>query len=150
MQNTAERFRFQSLQSRFSSFCELWDRTLRAREEGRADRLKTGRSAPGAPSSSPATPSAAPPTPGSDTGDRIVAEASVRDLGTDADRVRQLYQQLVDARKVVGEQPVPFERFERLVATQLAKLGADGKPVAFRVTLKDGKVSLTAKSAKGR
>ena len=33
--NYASRFRFQSLQARFNAFVELWDRALRAREEGR-------------------------------------------------------------------------------------------------------------------
>jgi hypothetical protein len=33
--NYAERFRFTTVQSRFSAFVELWDRGLRAREEGR-------------------------------------------------------------------------------------------------------------------
>src|SRR6185503_10836966 len=35
IQNFSDRFRFQSLQSRFSTFVALWDRGLRAREEGR-------------------------------------------------------------------------------------------------------------------
>ncbi len=148
MQNTAERFRFQSLQARFSSFRELWDRTQRAREEGRAERLRPGRAAVGAPSSAPSTSAAAATR--RERGDAVVAEASVRDLTADADRVRELYEQLSEARRVIGEQPVPFERFEKLVRTQLAKLGADGKTVAFRVTMKDGKISLTAKPAKER
>ena len=33
MQNTAERFRFSTLQARYASFCELWERALRAKEE---------------------------------------------------------------------------------------------------------------------
>src|SRR5438094_3553262 len=33
--NTADRFRFQTLQSRFTALTDLWDRGLRAREEGR-------------------------------------------------------------------------------------------------------------------
>ncbi|MBK5297467.1 MAG: hypothetical protein JJE40_09935 [Vicinamibacteria bacterium] len=35
LSNYAERFRFTALQSRFQSFLELWDRALRARDEGR-------------------------------------------------------------------------------------------------------------------
>src|SRR4029078_10828863 len=31
----ADRFRFQNLQARFQKFAELWDRGMRAREEGR-------------------------------------------------------------------------------------------------------------------
>jgi hypothetical protein len=33
--NYAERFRFTALQTRFQSFTELWDRAMRARDEGR-------------------------------------------------------------------------------------------------------------------
>jgi hypothetical protein len=33
--NYAERFRFTALQTRFQSFIELWDRSMRARDEGR-------------------------------------------------------------------------------------------------------------------
>jgi len=36
IQNTGDRFRFQTLQSRFATFIELWDRGMRAREEGRS------------------------------------------------------------------------------------------------------------------
>jgi hypothetical protein len=32
---TSDRFRFEALQSRFQSLAELWDRALRAKEEGR-------------------------------------------------------------------------------------------------------------------
>src|SRR5919199_5930661 len=35
IQNYGDRFRFNTLQSRFASFIDLWDRGLRAREEGR-------------------------------------------------------------------------------------------------------------------
>ena len=35
IQNTGDRFRFETLQSRFPTFVDLWDRGLRAREEGR-------------------------------------------------------------------------------------------------------------------
>ena len=35
IQNYGDRFRFSTLQARFSAFIDLWDRGLRAREEGR-------------------------------------------------------------------------------------------------------------------
>src|SRR4029450_8274181 len=35
IQGSADRFRFEMLQTRFQKFTELWDRGLRAREEGR-------------------------------------------------------------------------------------------------------------------
>ena len=36
IQNYGDRFRFNTLQSRYASLVDLWDRGLRAREEGRA------------------------------------------------------------------------------------------------------------------
>jgi hypothetical protein len=39
LSNYAERFRFTTLQSRFQTFSDLWDRGLRAKEEGRAGPL---------------------------------------------------------------------------------------------------------------
>ncbi len=44
LSNYAERFRFTTLQSRFQTFTDLWDRGLRAKEEGRPGPL-TGRAA---------------------------------------------------------------------------------------------------------
>src|SRR5919109_4100302 len=35
IQGTGDRFRFETLQSRFQALADLWDRGLRAREEGR-------------------------------------------------------------------------------------------------------------------
>ncbi|PYR60386.1 MAG: hypothetical protein DMF91_12410, partial [Acidobacteria bacterium] len=35
IQNYGDRFRFMTLQSRYATFIDLWDRGLRAREEGR-------------------------------------------------------------------------------------------------------------------
>src|ERR671910_1493480 len=35
LKNTAQRFRFDSVQARFVKFCELWERNLRSKEEGR-------------------------------------------------------------------------------------------------------------------
>lgn len=163
MQNTAERFRFQTLQARFSSFAELWDRTLKAKEEGRLVGGRARRGTPTAPAAPPAAAAPeAPAEPGQahgtmsrqseeekkKTADGLVAEAAVRDPGADGARIKELYERLSEARRAVGEKPVPFARFEKLVSTQVAKLGADGSAVSFRVTLKDGKVNLTAKSTK--
>ena len=74
-----------------------------------------------------------------------MAVTSVADPRTQADRVQSLYEQMAQARKDVGEKPVPFERFTELVQAQVKKLGDGGREVAFRVAVKGGKVTLTAK-----
>ena len=62
--NYAERFRFTTLQTRFHKFSDLWDRGMRAREEGRPGPF-AGRT-----SSAPAAPAAAEPAGGeSDSGE---------------------------------------------------------------------------------
>ena len=43
--NYGDRFQFSTLQSRFTSFVDLWDRGLRAREEGRSRAVRAA--APG-------------------------------------------------------------------------------------------------------
>lgn len=158
IRNTAQRFRFSALQARYVTFCDLWERSLRAREEGRAVRGR--KSAPAAAAKSeqpPATAEAgrvpAPPSrparaaqQASDP--RVVAATAIRDPSKDTDRMKQLYEQLSSARKNAGEQPVPFDRFAKVVRAQVSKLGRDGREVSFRIAVEGGKVTLTATSAK--
>lgn len=150
IQNTADRFRFGTLQTRFAKFCELWERQLRQQEEGRP---RPGRApasthetaAPSAPAG--ASPEAAAPPPAAPPRDRLVHVAAIRDAQADADRVKQLYDQLAEARRASGEPPVSYDRIAALVRAQVEKLGGEGRDVTFRVALKDGKVSLTVKPA---
>jgi hypothetical protein len=135
IQNTADRFRFQMLQSRFASLIELWDRGLRAREEGRAGPFAHNKPA-----------AAAEPKRGPD---RIMHVAAFRDPLKEMDKLHDLYDSLVEARRAVGEEAVPFHKFAELVKTQVKKLKSSGTPeVAFRVAVKDGKVNLTARAKK--
>jgi hypothetical protein len=136
IQNYGDRFRFTTLQTRFATFAELWERGMRAREEGR----------PG-PFAAP-KPAAAPPRPKDE--DRIVHVASFKDPMREMDKLRQLWDSLVDARREVGEDAVPFHKFTELVKSQVSKLKKAGSPeVAFRVSVKEGKVSFTARGLKG-
>lgn len=134
IQNTGERFRFQTIQSRCRTLIDLWDRGLRAREEGRSGPFAQKRSTPAADTK----PSA-----------RVMHVASFRDPMREMDNLHQLYDSLVEARKSVGEQAVPFHKFAELVKSQVIKLKASGnEEVAFRVAVKDGKVAFTAKGTK--
>lgn len=136
IQNYADRFRFSSLQTRYSTFVELWERGMRAREEGR----------PG-PFTHQKLPAAAKPAK---PAERIVHVTAFRDPLKEMDKLHDLYNSLVDARREIGEQAVPFHKFTELVKTQVAKLKKAGSAeVAFRVAVKDGKVSFTAKGLKG-
>src|SRR5688500_11881630 len=165
IQNTADRFRFEGLQTRFYKFIEIIDRQMTNRELGRAT---WGKRPPPA-----ATPAATPAAAGSDEsaanakgdpkapaqtaqqvaaarakeGEKVV-KFNKADAGADA-RVKELYEQLAAAKKQVGEQPVAYERVAALVKAQVSKFADDGTNVAFKIALKDGKVSLTVKPEKG-
>ncbi len=136
IQNYGDRFRFTTLQSRYAAFVDLWDRGLRAREEGR----------PGPFAQKPTEKAAAPKGPE----DRILHVSSFRDPMKEMDKLHDLYESLAEARQEVGDEAVPFHKFVDLVKSQVKKLKATGTPeVAFRVAVKDGKVNFTARGLKG-
>jgi hypothetical protein len=134
--NTGDRFRFSTLQSRFATFIDLWDRGQRAREEGRPGPFMHQR-----PAKEPAK--RAPD-------DRILHVSSFRDPVREIDKLTELYESLAEARREVGEDAPPFHKFADLVKNQVKKLRQTGSAeVAFRVAVKDGKVSFTARALKG-
>jgi len=134
IQNYGDRFRFNTLQARYSSLIDLWDRGLRAREEGRAGPFAHKRPAPVEVSKRPE--------------DKLLRVAAFRDPTKEMDKLRELYESVAEARKAVGDEPVPFHRFADLVKSQVRKLKAPGTEVTFRVAVKDGKVNFTAKAMK--
>jgi hypothetical protein len=140
IQNYADRFRFSTLQARYSTFIDLWDRGLRAREEGRPGPFAAARKT----RIEKEEPESAPR-------ERIVHVASFSDPVHEMDKLEQLYDRLVEARRETGDEAVPFHRFAELVKEQVKRLKQTGSPeVAFRVAVKDGKVSFTAKGLRGR
>jgi hypothetical protein len=157
LSNTAQRFRFGTVQARFMSFCELWERNLRAKEEGRLTRGRMPAASPPSPQgeSSPAEDAArqttaaepaavAPPGAAAASPRGALDTMRIRDLGRDSDRVTALYDELTRARQATGEPPMPFERFATVVKAQLAKLGGGSNDVSFRVAVNQGKVRLMA------
>ena len=136
IQNYGDRYRFGTLQARFSAFVDLWDRGLRAREEGRPGPFAHRRP--------PETKKPARPE------DKVLFVAAFRDPLKEMDKLHDLYDKLRDAREEVGEENVPFHKFAELVKSQVAKLKKEGAPeVAFRVAVKNGKLNFTAKGMKG-
>lgn len=136
IETAVERFRFSTLQSRFATFAELWDRGMRAREEGR----------PG-----PFAPAARRPERKEEpAAARILYVAAFTDPIREHDKLCELYESLMDARREVGSDVVPFHKFADLVRKQVQSLKAQGTPeVAFRVAVSEGKVSFTVRGLKG-
>ncbi|HXK08917.1 MAG TPA: MXAN_5187 C-terminal domain-containing protein [Vicinamibacteria bacterium] len=147
IRNNGERFRYQSLSARFTSFNELWQKRLRAREEGkvfgvhglRADQLPP-----------PAPPPAALRTAGGSAGGPS-GEIRVSDPARDTTAVRELYERFLEERRRAGETKTPpFESFRQLIGQQTTRLQAEkgAQAVDFRLETKDGKVSLKARIVK--
>jgi hypothetical protein len=136
IQSAADRFQFDTLQRRYQTFIDLWDRGLRAREEGR----------PG--------PFAQPPPAQRDVrkkeaDQKVVHVAQFQDPMREMDKLHTLYDSLMDARREAGDDVVPFHRFAALVKDQVSKIKESGAPeVAFRVAVVDGKVNFTARGLK--
>jgi hypothetical protein len=136
IQNYGDRFRFSTLQSRFSTFIDLWDRGLRAREEGRPGPFGHRKADAGKVTARPE--------------DRIVHVAAFREPMKEMDKLHELYTRVVDTRRELGEDAIPFHKFAQLIKDQVAHLRTAGAPeVAFRVAVKDGKVNFTARGLKG-
>jgi len=136
IQGSAERFRFATIQSRFQTFIDLWDRALRAREEGRPGPLMPrGGEAPAATRNRP--------------GRGVLHVTSFKDPMQEMDKLHGLYEAVMDARRTSGQDVVPFHKFAALVRDQVKKIRDAGEgEVAFKVTQKGGKVALSAKGKK--
>ena len=135
IQSGGDRFQFDTLQRRFQTFIDLWDRGLRAREEGRAGPF-------------PAAPPKTPPKPKAPA-EKLLHATSFSDPAREMDKLQALYDSLMDARREAGAEVVPFHRFAALVKDQVTKLRDKGtREVGFRVTMVEGKVSFTARGVK--
>jgi hypothetical protein len=145
IRNNTERFRYQTLSARYATFNELWNKRLRAIEEGRPVGLHGVHERHAAP---PPVFTPAPPTA---RAARPSGEVRVKDPGRDAEAVRTLFDRFVEARKAAGDSgPVKFESFQKVIAQQATRILNEkgAQAVDFRLETKDGKVSLKAKPVK--
>ena len=107
----AQRYRYNSLASRYNSFRDLWRRTMQGREEGR-DPIATARA-----------------TAKQQAVDEFQKTNFVcDDAHKDVELVKNVYSALIEAKKVCGEpvEDFSFPRFHRLIASQ-----ADGLERTF-------------------
>jgi hypothetical protein len=127
----AQRYHYNSLAARYTSFMQLWRRTMQEREEGRGHVRR--------PAPTPA-PEAAPST-------FVCADAR-----SDVKTVRGLYEALVEARQRCGESTddLPFSRFHRMITekSEALKQRAGCERVHFSIGVSDGRVQFKAKADK--
>jgi hypothetical protein len=134
----ADRFRLHTIQARFMTFVELWDRGLRAREEGRPGPFSSPRSA------EPEQAVDARPA------DRIVYVTTFINPMDELDKLQELYDRLTVVRRDLGASQVPFHKFASLVREHVKAIQKRGAPeVAFRVAVQEGKIAFTARGLVG-
>ena len=136
--NYADRFRFTTLQTRYAKFVDLWDRAIRAREEGRRGPFSAARSE-GAPHGL--------------VEERVLYAATLSDPLREMDKVEQLYEQLSQARREADPDaaPVAFHKFVEDVRKEIGALSSTGRrEVAFHVTVKGRTVGLSVHGSDGK
>ena len=132
----AQRYRYNSLASRYNAFRDLWRRTMQGREEGR-DPMATARA-----------------TAKQRAADDFKQTSFVcEDAHKDVELVKDVYQTLMEAKKVCGEpvEDFSFPRFHRLIASQAdaLKQRVGCKRVSFSIDVEGGHVSFKAKAERG-
>lgn len=132
----AQRYRYNSLASRYNAFRDLWRRTMQGREEGR-DPMATARA-----------------NAKQEAVDHFQRTSFVcEDAHKDVELVKDVYRALIEAKKICGEpvEDFSFPRFHRLVASQAdglkERLGCER--VSFSIDVEGGHVSFKAKGERG-
>jgi hypothetical protein len=132
----AQRYQYNSLVARYTSFRDLWRRTIQDREEGRGG-LRGGMSKREKEAQSAAA-------------ERTTFVCA--DAHTDAPTVKNLYDTLVEAKRQCGERvdDFSFAQFQRMLAQKTEslkeKLGCER--VQYSVKLEGGRVQFKAKADK--
>ena len=128
----AQRYLLNSLGARYTSFRELWRRTMQGREEGR-DAAAAARA------------SARIEASNAESSTTFICDDAHKDVPT----IKQLYAALIEAKMKCGEptDDLSFPRFHHLVATKTdnlkERLGCDR--VRFSIDVEGGRVSFKAK-----
>lgn len=132
----AQRYRYNSLVARYTSFLQLWRRTMQGREEGRDQALALR--AAHARHQTPADSGAQPHT------------FTCADPHTDVATVKQLFETLVEAKRSCGEptDDLSFPRFHHMIAskTDALKERSGCERVQFSINVKEGRVNFRAKA----
>jgi hypothetical protein len=147
LDRAAERFRLQTLESRYTAMKELWDKRLAAKEEGRGP-LRVSRTGAASVPASPPAPPAPPPARRSKTvSSDGEGSTSVKAIGRGD--MKSLFDRFCAARTAAGEDvsKLRYERFEDLVKKQAAEIrkATGATRLAFEVQTRDGKVRLVGR-----
>ena len=132
----AQRYQYNSLVARYTSFRDLWRRTIQDREEGRGSLRGTPKKEP-----------EAQPAAATERTTFVCADAQ-----TDAPTVKNLYDTLIEAKRQCGERvdDFSFPQFQRMLAqkTEALKEKLGCERVQYSVKLEGGRVQFKAKADK--
>lgn len=140
MQRFADRYRYNSIAGKYQTYCELWAKILRMREEG----YRAGaRNVPPPPRASDATRAAA---------EAVVYRSRFRDPTVEDDTFKTFYDKYVEAKRSTGAPggSVAYTRFLKQIAqkTEAIKAKSGCSAVAYSIVVKDGAVMLKAAPVK--
>jgi len=149
---TAERFKLQSIQSRFNAMAEVWEKRQQARDEGRISLGVAPRSG-----------ALRPPTSGAEaaagaaaSGERQAAQDPNAAASASVEAKRRvdfspLFDRYCTARQALGEDisKLRYERFEELVKKQAEEIRrrTGARRLVFEVQTVEGKVRLVGRPA---
>lgn len=173
IEKAAERFRLQTVQSRYNAYAELWEKRMRAREEGQVGPLRRPPVA-GMPAAGPSAGAPAPRAAKKGTAEAVpdveallaAAEAAVARTSPSpppdapaAPSVKPrsrvdftpLFKRYVDARQALGEDvsKLKYEKFEEAVRRQAEEIRrkTGSSRLVFEVQTAEGRVRLVGRPA---
>lgn len=127
----AQRFRYNSIVQKYAVYNDMWRQRVKNKEEGRDPRQRR---------EAVATAAAGPPP---------AYKVQWNDPDKETDKVEQLFQKLVEAKKQCGEaaDSLPIDSFKRFVKQKTEQLKKDFgcKSVEYVVEVENGQVRLKAK-----
>lgn len=143
----SQRFRYNSLVARYTSFRELWRRNMQAYEEGQNPNAKLAGTFAERPSGGSSS-TVAPPATTARAGFRATT-VTCRDPQQEVDKVISLYNSVIDAKRACGEptDKLSFEQFHKIIVVQSSKLKAQLQcpSISFSVEIDQGQVKFKAK-----
>ncbi|MBL8148536.1 MAG: hypothetical protein JNN15_01245, partial [Blastocatellia bacterium] len=145
--NFSQRYRYNSLVARYTSFRELWRRNIQALEDGQDIHSKLAGTFAAKASVATATPSTFVTSPKPAAFSSYAVSCS--DPQREVDKVISLYNNVIDAKRQCGEpvDKLSFEQFYKIVVLQSTKLKSQLQcpSVNFMVEIEQGQVKFKAK-----
>src|SRR5512145_3285757 len=112
--SSAQRFRYNTLVSKFQSYSDLWRRMVKSKEEGR----------PAFATLQAVESETSPENQGQASGDRLICQLVCSDPDADEEKLQNLFKSLVEAKRECGEKPeaLQFQNFKKFLSEKTSKL----------------------------